>query len=184
MDIQKTPLKGVFIIRPLVRTDGRGFFMEVYRSDAFLGRGIRDSFVQVNHTYSRRGVLRGLHFQWNPPLGKLIRVLRGETFMALLDIRKRSETFRQWAGFEVTADNKISIYAPQGIATGFCVTGECAEVEYHYSALYNPDGESAIRWDDKTINIAWPVAHPIVSPRDLAAQTFDLWLRSPHSDAF
>ncbi len=172
------------LIEPELKGDERGFFLEVYRRDMFDAHGIPTDFVQENHTASKNGVLRGLHFQWEPMLGKLIRVIRGKAFAVSVDIRPESPTLGTWVGVELSEENKMQVYAPPGFATGFCVTGDVAEVEYHYSALYNSKGESNIIWNDPRIGIVWPVAEPILSPRDTGAGTLDDWLKRPESKLF
>ena len=121
MQIERTKLSGLYVISPKIITDERGFFMEVVRSDEFAAADLPRYFAQVNHTRSRKNVIRGLHFQWDKPLGKFIRVLRGETYMVSADIRKKSDTFGKWASLAVSEENKKMIYAPPGFATGFCV---------------------------------------------------------------
>ena len=184
MDITETNLKGLFVILPRVLEDTRGFFVELYRDDAFRKIGIPSAFVQENQSHSKKNVLRGLHFQWDPPLGKLIRVVAGRVFMVAVDIRKRSPTLGRWFGEEFRAEEHRELYASPGFAAGFCTLSESADVEYHYTALYNPKGESNIVWNDPTLGIQWPIADPILSPRDAEAQTFDAWLQRPESAFF
>ncbi len=184
MKIEETKLEGLFVITPEIQTDRRGAFFELFRSDAFAARGIGAQFVQVNQSISNAGVLRGLHFQWDPPLGKLIRVVAGAAFMAAADIRKQSPTLGQWVGLDISADNKKAFWVPPGFASGFCVLADFAEVEYCYTALYNPAGEGAVAWNDPALGIRWPVANPIVSDRDNQAPGLASWLASPDSDAF
>lgn len=178
-----TKIDGLFVISPEKRSDERGFFMEIYREDKFADAGIKvEKFVQQNHSCSKKGVIRGLHFQWDKPLGKLIRVINGQAFVVVVDIRKKSSTFGEWFGIELSAQNKKLLYAPAGFASGFAVTGEVAEVEYLYTALYNPNGESNILWNDPKIGIAWPIKNPILSERDQKALTLNEWLKNPASD--
>lgn len=184
MIIEETKCKGLFLITPEVKGDSRGFFMEIYRRDVFAAHGIQADFVQENHTRSTHGVLRGLHFQFDPLLSKLIRVVRGRAYTVAVDIRVDSLTLGQWVSEELSDENKKQVYAPAGFATGFCVTGEEAEVEYHYSSLYNPKGESNIIWSDPQLNIPWPVKNPTLSPRDAQADTLEQWLARPESKLF
>ena len=185
MKIESTAISGLYVINPEVKGDERGFFMEVYREDFFAAAGIMiGKFVQQNHSFSQQGIVRGLHFQWDKPLDKLIRVINGRAFMVAVDIRKKSATLGQWFGLELSAENKKLLYAPAGFASGFAVTGDVAEVEYLYTALYNPAGESSILWDDPGIGIDWPIKNPILSDRDKSARTLVDWLKTPESDFF
>lgn len=181
MNFEKTKLPGLFVIQPDVKNDERGFFMEVFRQDIFRQNGLNLQFVQVNHSRSGANVLRGLHFQYDKPLGKLIRVINGRAYAVAVDIRKNSLTLGKWHGVELSAANKTLMYAPAGFASGFCVLGNLAEVEYQYTALYNAQGESSILWNDADLNINWPLKNPIISKRDNAAQTLKLWLKRPES---
>ena len=181
MHLEPTPLAGLYVISPQLIQDERGFFMEVYRQDVLKEQGIEAQFVQSNHSRSVGPVLRGLHFQWNKPLGKLIRVINGAAYMAAVDIRPKSASFRQWFGGEFSAANKKLLWAPPGLATGFCVVGEAAEVEYQYTALYNQKGEGNILWNDPEFHIPWPIENPIISPRDAAAPTLAEWLKRPEA---
>ena len=184
MQIEETQLKGLYVISPKLISDERGFFMEAIRRDEFEKAGLPTRFVQVNHTSSKQHVLRGLHFQWDKPLGKVIRVIKGSAFMAFVDIRKKSETLGRSFLIEVSEDNKKIIYAPPGFAAGFCVPGDIAQVEYFYTEFYNPKGESSILWNDPEVAIPWPVINPILSQRDKNAETLDTWLKRPESDSF
>jgi len=164
--------------------DERGFFLEAYRADQFHALGLPTEFTQDNHSRSVRNVLRGLHFQWEPAMGKLMRVTVGTAFLVAVDIRKGSPTLGQWFGLEVSAENKKQVWAPAGFARGFCVLSEVAEVQYKCTGIYNSQAESGILWSDPAIGIAWPVTEPILSPKDAKAQTLAEWLRSPESDRF
>lgn len=185
MKIEQATISGLYIISPEVKEDERGFFMEVYREDFFKAAGVAiGKFVQQNHSRSKKGIIRGLHFQWDKPLGKLIRVINGQAFMVAVDIRKKSSSLGQWFGFVLSAENKKLFYVPQGFASGFAVTGEVAEVEYLYTALFNPAGESNILWNDPKIGIDWPIKDPVISERDKSARTLSEWLKTPESDIF
>jgi dTDP-4-dehydrorhamnose 3,5-epimerase len=184
MQIEATKLSGLAIIAPKVVTDERGFFEEVLRGDKFKKAGLPEHFVQVNHTRSRKNVLRGLHFQWDKPLGKLIRIINGSAWMAIADIRKKSPTFGEWFSLEVSSKNKKMVYAPPGFATGFCVPGDAAEVEYFYTEFYNPAGESGIIWNDQRLKIGWPVANPVLSERDKSFGTLAEWAKKQESNLF
>ena len=186
MKIEETGLRGLYVIKPQVREDSRGFFMEVFREDIFKENGLNiEKFVQQNHSRSVKGVVRGLHFQYNPPLGKLIRVINGKAFVVAVDIRKKSITLGQWFGIELSAENKNLLYAPAGFASGFAVTADVAEVEYLYTAPYNQAGESNILWNDEKIGIKWPdISNPTLSDRDKNARTLSEWLNTPESNLF
>ena len=157
----------VVLIEPAVFSDERGFFMEAYKYSEFAAFGISERFLQDNHSRSRKGVLRGLHYQ-NPPKaqGKLVRVVAGESFDVAVDIRKGSPTYGRWVGATLSAENKAMLYIPAGFAHGFCVLSEAAEVLYKTTAEYAPECEAGIIWNDSEIGIRWPVEDPIVSPKD------------------
>lgn len=180
----KSVLNGLKVLEPEVFQDERGFFMEVYRKDQFLAHGITEEFVQDNHSKSSRGVLRGLHFQWEPPMGKLMRVTQGEAFLVAVDIRKNSPTLGQWYGERVSAENRLMIYAPAGFARGFCVLSETAEIQYKCSGHYNNKAESGISWNDPELNIQWPISDPILSEKDKQAQSLSEWLGNNASNHF
>jgi len=171
-------------LAPQVFTDGRGFFTEVYREDQFKELGLPHEFMQDNHSGSVRGVLRGLHFQWDPPMGKLMRVTRGTAFLVAVDIRKGSPTLGKWFGTEASAENRYQVWAPAGFARGFCVLSDYAEVQYKCTAIYNQKGESGIRWDDPDIGIKWPITDVLLSEKDRQAQTLKEWLARPQSECF
>jgi dTDP-4-dehydrorhamnose 3,5-epimerase len=164
--------------------DDRGFFMEVYRQDLFAELGLPDRFLQLNHSRSGRGVVRGLHFQWDPPMGKLMRVTQGRAFLVAVDIRVGSPTLGKWIGAEMTADEPRQLWAPASFARGFCVLSEYAEIEYLTTGTYNRLTESGIRWNDPAIGIKWPVANPILSAKDETAQTLAEWLARPEAANF
>lgn len=184
--IESRALGDIAVVVPDVLGDERGFFMETFRADQFKALGLPTEFVQDNHSRSKKGVLRGVHFQWDPPMGKLMRVTYGRAFLAAVDIRKGSPTLGQWFGLEVSAENKKQVWAPAGFARGFCVLSDYAEVEYKCTGIYNPQGESGIRWDDPEIGIRWPQLDTdwILSPKDRNAQTLAQWLASPNADFF
>lgn len=182
--LEPTPLPDVLLVRHEVFRDARGFFMEVYRRDLFGPLGLPAEFVQLNHSRSSRGVLRGLHFQWEPPMGKLMRVTAGRAFLVAVDLRKGSPSLGRWFGREHAADDPVQLWAPAGFARGFAVLSEEAEIQYLCTGTYNAAGESGIRWDDPEIGIAWPLADPLVSDRDRRAQTLAAWLARPEADRF
>lgn len=168
-------LNGLKVFQPEVFEDERGFFAEVYRKDQFVEYGITEEFVQDNHSRSAYGVLRGLHFQWEPPMGKLMRVTFGEAYLMAVDIRKDSPTYGQWYGETVSAQNKKMVYAPGGFARGFCVLSEFAEIQYKCTGLYNKNAESGILWKDPALGIKWPIENPTLSDKDKSAQTLAEW---------
>ena len=184
MNIEKTDIKDLYIVTPAVFEDERGFFMEVYRKDKFKEFGIDIEFVQDNHSKSAKNVLRGLHFQWEPPMGKLMRVTNGSAFLVAVDIRKNSPTLGKWVGVEASAENRKQVYAPAGFARGFCVLSDVAEIQYKCTGIYNKNAESGILWSDPAINIKWPVAMPILSSKDAKAQTLAEWLAREESNRF
>jgi dTDP-4-dehydrorhamnose 3,5-epimerase len=175
---------GVVVLEPEVFEDKRGFFMEAFRADQFEELGLPTDFVQDNHSGSVRGVTRGLHFQYDGPMAKLMRVTQGTCFLVAVDIRKGSPTLGHWFGIEASADNRIQVFAPAGFARGFCALSEFAEVQYKCTAIYNPSGESGVLWNDPEIGVEWPVDDPIVSERDKVAQTLADWLQTTESDNF
>lgn len=169
MKIIETSLPGAFVIEPRVFGDERGFFYESYNEARFQANGIDVQFVQTNVSRSARGVLRGLHYQWPSPQGKLVSVLEGEVFDVAVDIRPGSPTYRQWAGAILGADNKRHFWIPEGFAHGFCVLSEYATFIYQCTALYDQAADAAIRWDDPDIAVDWPVSAPLLSDKDLRA---------------
>jgi dTDP-4-dehydrorhamnose 3,5-epimerase len=174
----------VVVVVPEVFQDSRGFFMETFREDQFKALGLPYQFVQDNHSRSVKGATRGLHFQWDPPMGKLMRVSLGSAFLVAVDIRKGSPTLGKWFGIEVSAENRRQVWAPAGFARGFCVLSDLAEIQYKCTGLYNPKGESGIRWDDPEIGVKWPTTNALLSEKDKKAQTLAQWLASPLSDNF
>lgn len=182
MKIIESSLHGLYIIQEEPHQDTRGFLTEMYRKDLFAQSGIDVSFIQENRSRSKKNVIRGLHFQWQPKLGKLIRVSRGKAFLVAADIKKTSPTFGTWFGSEMGEDSFTQMYASPGLATGFCALTEFVDIQYEYTAYYNSGGESNILWNDVTFNIAWPISHPILSDRDEHAETLQEWMRRPESD--
>jgi dTDP-4-dehydrorhamnose 3,5-epimerase len=174
------------VVIPDIFQDSRGFFMEAYREDHFKALALPTHFVQDNHSRSARGVVRGLHFQWEPPMGKLMRVTLGSAFLVAVDIRKDSPTFGKWIGIEASAENRRQVWAPAGFARGFCVLSEFAEIQYKTTGLYNSKGESGILWNDPAIGIEWPLpaAEIQLSEKDMKAQTLAQWLATPDSANF
>ncbi len=184
--VERTPIPEVLIVRPRLFGDERGWFTEVLQADAFaeLGLGLPTTFVQVNQSRSARGVVRGLHFQWDPPQGKLMRVVSGRAFMVAVDIRPGSPTLGQAVTLEASSDEPVLFWAPASFARGFAALSDVAEIEYFCTATYNPACETGIRWDDPALGITWPVDEPRLSPKDAAAGTLADWLARPESEAF
>lgn len=166
MNVTETALPGVIVIEPKVFGDNRGFFFESYERERYREAGIPEEFVQDNISRSRRGVLRGLHFQLRYPQGKLVLVTQGAVFDVAVDIRVGSPTFGQWAGTELSDKNHRQLYIPPGFAHGFCVLSENVDFLYKCTDFYHPEDEGGVIWNDPQIAIAWPIADPTVSERD------------------
>ena len=166
MDVETTPLSGVMLIKPKVFGDDRGFFLESWNRCAFAEAGIPSDFVQDNHSRSRQGILRGLHFQTQQPQGKLVRVISGSVYDVTVDLRTNSATFGQWFGCLRSAENKTQLWVPPGFAHGFFTLSEHAEVLYKTTDFWSRDCERAIRWDDPQLAIRWPTtAQPLLSEK-------------------
>jgi dTDP-4-dehydrorhamnose 3,5-epimerase len=164
-----TSLKDVVIIEPKVFGDDRGFFLESYNEATFRSLGLPTHFMQDNHSGSRKGVLRGLHYQLQQPQGKLVRALRGEIFDVTVDLRQGSVQFGHWFGLVLSAENRRSLWVPPGFAHGFLVVSEFAEVSYKATELYAPAHERSVLWNDPAIGIAWPLdGEPTLSEKDKA----------------
>lgn len=173
MRFGETAIPGVLLVEPDVHRDDRGFFLETYHREKYRQGGLDAVFVQDNHSRSVARTLRGLHAQLRRPQGKLVRAVRGEIFDVAVDIRRGSPTFGRWVGERLSDDNFRQLWVPPGFAHGFCVLSEIAEVEYKCTALYDRDDELSIAWDDPEVGIEWPVAEPILSPKDAAAARLD-----------
>lgn len=187
MEFTRLGIPGVLLIRPGRFEDERGAFMEVYAARDFSEAGITLPFVQDNQSWSRRSVLRGLHYQIRHPQGKLVRVLSGEIFDVAVDIRRPSPTFGQWASATLSSENRLMLWVPPGFAHGFYVLSDWAEVAYKATDYYAPEGERTLRWDDPALSIPWPLAagaSPVMSPKDAIGKTLDQceaydWVESP-----
>ena len=177
-------LEDVVVLVPDVFQDSRGFFMETFREDQFKALGLPTHFAQDNHSRSVRGVVRGLHFQWDPPMGKLMRVTVGSAFLVAVDIRKGSPTLGKWVGIEASVENRRQVWAPAGFARGFCVLSDAAEIQYKCTGIYNNKAESGILWNDPEIGIQWPLKDVLLSDKDKNAQTLAQWLSRPESANF
>ncbi|HDN73994.1 MAG TPA: dTDP-4-dehydrorhamnose 3,5-epimerase [Archaeoglobus sp.] len=182
--VEECSIGDVYIVKPEVYRDERGFFSEIFRKDQFENAGLPSDFVQLNHSGSVKNVLRGLHFQWDPPMGKLMRVTRGKAFLVAVDIRKNSPWLGKWVAIEATEENMLQLWAPAGFARGFCVLSEYAEIQYLCTGTYNPNGESGILWNDPEIGVDWPIKEPILSEKDKTASPLSQWLERAESNNF
>ena len=173
MEIIKTPLEGLLIVKPDVFEDDRGYFFESYNRNAFLAQGIAVDFVHDNESRSKKGVLRGLHFQ-NPPhaQGKLVRVMRGSVLDVAVDIRKKSPTYGKWSSIMLSGQNKWMYWIPAGFAHGFLTLEDDTIFFYKCTQGYNKESEGSIRWNDPDLGINWGVTDPVISPKDVAAPFF------------
>lgn len=186
--VERTAIPEVLVVRPRRFGDERGWFAEIAQVDQFaeLGLGLPTRFVQVNQSRSERGVIRGLHFQWDPPQGKLMRVVHGRAFMVAADIRPGSPTLGQVVTLEGSDEEPVLFWAPATFARGFCALSDVTEIEYFCTAGYNPAAESGIRWDDPALAIPWPVgaAEAKLSGKDASAGTLADWLARPEAEGF
>lgn len=153
----ETSIDGVFIIEPTVFGDERGYFMETYHQGEFKEAGLDLNFVQDNQSKSTKGVIRGLHFQYKNPQGKLVRVIKGEVFDVAVDMRTNSPTYGEWEGVVLSESNKKQFYVPEGFAHGFLVLSDVAEFTYKCTAFYDPEDEGGVLWNDPEIGIQWPI---------------------------
>lgn len=170
MKVTRTRLEGVLVIQPRVFGDARGFFFETFQAARYREAcGIEASFVQDNLSRSVKGTLRGMHFQEPNAQGKLVYVVRGAVYDVVVDVRRGSPTFGTWFGHALTEENKTQLWVPPGFAHGFCVTSDVADFAYKCTALYAPHNERSVAWNDPAIGVAWPVAEPVLSPKDAAA---------------
>ena len=186
MRVVATELPDVLLIEPTVHDDARGYFFEAFRADLYEAAGINGPFVQDNVSCSRRGVLRGLHFQRPYAQRKLVSVLVGEVFDVAVDVRIGSPTFGRWAGHVLSADNRRQLYIPEGFAHGFLTLSDKAIFAYKCTAYYRPEAEQVLRWDDADVAIEWPVvdvSKPTVSSRDATALLLRQISNSTHSVA-
>ncbi len=170
MKVIETRLPGVVVIEPKVFGDSRGFFYESYNADAYREAGIDRVFVQSNVSRSSHGVLRGLHYQWPRPQGKLVSVLEGEVYDVAVDIRRGSPNFGQWVAAVLSADNHRHFWIPEGFAHGFCVLSESAIFSYQCSDIYQPQNEMSLQWNDGDLAIDWPISQPSLADKDRKAR--------------
>ena len=177
-------LQDVVVIVPEVFKDDRGFFSETFRADQFKALGLPTEFVQDNHSRSERGVVRGLHFQRDPPKGNVMRVTTGSAFLVAVDIRRDSPTLGEWVGVIASDENRRQVWAPAGFARGFCALSHVVEIQYKCTGIYNNRAESGILWNDPEIGIKWPLADVQLSDKDRKARTLAQWLASNESVNF
>jgi len=169
----ETQLPGCMVIEPAVFGDARGYFFETWNAERFAALGLPERFVQSNVSTSARGVLRGLHYQWPRPQGKLVSVLEGEVYDVAVDIRRGSPTFGQWEAVVLSAENKKQFWIPEGFAHGFAVLSETALFNYLCTDVYVAEADAGIRWNDADIAVDWPVGAPILSAKDQKAPFLD-----------
>jgi dTDP-4-dehydrorhamnose 3,5-epimerase len=173
MKVRPTPIPDVLLIEPAVFHDQRGFFLESWHAERYAAAGLRELFVQDNHSRSARGVLRGLHYQTGPSQGKLVRVASGEVFDVAVDLRRSSPTFGRWVGEFLSAATHRQLWIPAGFAHGFYVVSETADLLYKCTAPYAPEHEHTLRWDDPELAIEWPLGGgtPVLSEKDAAGRS-------------
>jgi dTDP-4-dehydrorhamnose 3,5-epimerase len=172
LEVEELPLKGLKLVKPRVFGDTRGFFLESYHEPRYRAAGIDVPFVQDNHSRSKQGTLRGLHYQSSPGQAKLVRVVAGAIWDVTVDIRPSSPTFGKWHAVSLDAETHQQLFIPIGFAHGFCVTTPFAEVLYKVSHPYDAKTESTIAWNDPQIGVAWPVSEPVLSARDQQGEPF------------
>lgn len=177
MNVIETSIIGVKLIEPKVFADDRGFFLETFQQERYkkmlgIELDIKFDFVQDNHSRSSKNVLRGLHFQTSRPQGKLVRVVRGEVYDVVVDIRTDSATFGNWVGMNLSEENKNQLWVPAGLAHGFVVLSEFADFEYKCTDYYDASDEVCLIWNDTDIAVEWPVSEPILSEKDKAGRLF------------
>lgn len=165
--IRPTSLAEVYVVQPRVFRDDRGFFLESFNAATFGEAGLPERFVQDNHSRSRRGVLRGLHYQHKQPQGKLVRVVRGQVFDVAADVRRGSPTFGKWVGVTLDDTELNALWIPPGFAHGFCTLSDTADVAYKTTEFYSPEDERGILWNDPTLGIEWPFPDPVLNAKDL-----------------
>jgi dTDP-4-dehydrorhamnose 3,5-epimerase len=169
MNILTCQLAGLLTLQPKVFGDARGFFFESWHRDRYRAAGIEADFVQDNFSLSKKGILRGLHFQNPAPQGKLVSVLAGEVYDVAVDLRRSSPTFGRWHSQALSSENKLQFFIPPGFAHGFQVLSETALFHYKCTEFYSPHDEASLRWDDPDLAIDWPIKEPLLSGKDAAA---------------
>lgn len=169
INVIKTDIDGLYVIEPQIHQDSRGYFIEIYNQKEFNQAGLDMKFIQENLSVSKKGVLRGMHYQKKFPQGKLIRVINGAIYDVVIDMRKNSKTYKKWYGIELNDINNKQLYVPYGFAHGFYVLSDIAKVNYKVTDYWHPNDEIGIPWNDPTINIKWPISKectPIIAEKD------------------
>ena len=165
---EKSEIPEIILLKPQVFSDNRGYFLETYKRSEFIANGIKDDFLQDNISYSKKGVLRGLHYQLNPAAqSQIVRVVRGKVWDVVVDIRKNSSTFKKWVGVELNDENNYAVYMPPGFAHGFITLSNDVAMYYKCSAEFSPGLDGGIKWDDKDLDIKWPIDKPVISDKDI-----------------
>ena len=182
--VKSTSLEGFFIVEPNCYKDDRGFFLETYQEDIYKAAGITEKFVQDNQSRSIKGVIRGMHFQVNRPQAQIVTIMRGLVFDVGVDLRQNSPTFGRWHGVELSDTGQRQVYMAPGIAHGFCVLSDLADLHYKVSRFYDPDDECGMVWNDSEVNIDWPSITPHIHKRDATYQSLSQLIDShqlPHN---
>ncbi len=182
--VEPTEIPDLSVVRVARYPDARGSFRELFRASDFAAVGLSASLVQLNHSRSARGVVRGLHFQWEPPMAKMMRVARGHAFLVAVDIRRGSPTCGRACWREMAAGDDLWLAAPAGFARGLQALEDDTEVEYLCTAEYSAAGEGGIRWDDPALGIPWPMPNATLSDKDREAPTLAAWLKSSNGGVF
>jgi dTDP-4-dehydrorhamnose 3,5-epimerase len=183
--VKSTSLEGFLVIEPNCYKDSRGFFLETYQEDIYKAAGIKDKFVQDNQSRSTKGVIRGMHFQVNRPQAQIVTIMRGAVFDVGVDLRQNSSTFGRWHGVELSDTGQRQVYMAPGIAHGFCVLSDFADLHYKVSRFYDPDDECGMLWNDSEVNIDWPLITPLIHRRDANYQSLSQLIDShklPHNN--
>ena len=176
--VKSTSLEGFLIIEPNCHKDDRGFFLETYQEDIYKAAGITDKFVQDNQSRSIKGVIRGLHFQVNRPQAQIVTIMRGSVFDVGVDLRRNSPTFGKWHGVELSDVGQRQVYMAPGIAHGFCVLSDWADLHYKVSRFYDPNDECGLVWNDSEVNIDWPSITPLILQRDATYKSLSQLIES------
>ena len=182
--VKSTSLEGFLIVEPNCYKDDRGFFLETYQEDIYKASGITEKFVQDNQSRSIKGVIRGMHFQVNRPQAQIVTIMRGSVFDVGVDLRQNSPTFGRWHGVELSDAGQRQVYMAPGIAHGFCVLSDLADLHYKVSRFYDPDDECGMIWNDSEVNIDWPSITPLIHQRDATYQSLSQLIDShqlPHN---
>jgi len=176
--VKSTSLEGFLIVEPNCYKDDRGFFLETYQEDIYKAAGITDKFVQDNQSRSIKGVIRGLHFQVNRPQAQIVTIMRGSVFDVGVDLRRNSPTFGKWHGVELSDVGQRQVYMAPGIAHGFCVLSDWADLHYKVSRFYDPNDECGLVWNDSEVNIDWPSITPLILQRDATYKSLSQLIES------